>query len=52
VTAVGYGAKADGTKYWIAKNSWSERWGEKGFFYVVKGRGVCSFARTASFPIV
>jgi C1A family cysteine protease len=53
VTIVGYGAKPDGTKYWIAKNSWNETWGEKGFFYVLKGAsGICSLANTAYFPIV
>jgi aminopeptidase C len=51
VAIVGYGTNPDGTEYWIAKNSWGERWGENGFFYVVKGAEVCSLAHTACFPV-
>uniref|UniRef100_A0A7S2WJ20 Peptidase C1A papain C-terminal domain-containing protein n=1 Tax=Mucochytrium quahogii TaxID=96639 RepID=A0A7S2WJ20_9STRA len=27
VVVVGYGEASDGTKYWVAQNSWSTRWG-------------------------
>nr|AKO90288.1 cathepsin-like protein 2 [Tigriopus japonicus] len=33
VTIIGYG-NANGTKYWVAKNSWGENWGEKGTFRI------------------
>ena len=29
VTAVGYGVRAEGTKYWLVKNSWGPQSGEE-----------------------
>ncbi|CAN6226331.1 unnamed protein product [Urochloa humidicola] len=46
VLLVGYGATADGTKYWIVKNSWSDKWGEKGYIRMKRDiddtRGLCA----------
>jgi cathepsin L len=44
VLFVGYGADADGTEYWILKNSWATTWGIDGYMHVLMGDdgpGVC-----------
>ncbi|KAH7577051.1 hypothetical protein JRO89_XS01G0197700 [Xanthoceras sorbifolium] len=54
VAAVGYGVDADGTKYWLVKNSWSTRWGEGGYIRmqrdVVAMEGLCGIAMQPSYP--
>jgi cathepsin B len=37
VKLVGWGEDSDGTPYWLAANSWSPQWGEKGFFRIRRG---------------
>lgn len=55
VTVVGYGADADGTKYWLIRNSWDVSWGEEGYMRIQRDAGVegglCGLASKASFPV-
>ncbi|KAF8413408.1 hypothetical protein HHK36_001390 [Tetracentron sinense] len=54
VTAVGYGTSADGTKYWLVKNSWGTEWGVDGYIMMQRdvdaSEGVCGIAMEASYP--
>jgi C1A family cysteine protease len=54
VTAVGYGIAADGTKYWLVKNSWETGWGEEGYIRMERDidakEGLCGIAMESSYP--
>jgi len=40
VLLIGYGTDGS-TPYWTIKNSWGSRWGEKGFYRIIRGAGAC-----------
>jgi len=47
VTVVGYGEE-NGIPYWVVKNSWNERWGDKGFIRLKRGDRQCGIAQKLS----
>jgi len=51
VLAVGFGHDAkNNIDYWIVKNSWSNQWGEEGYFRIQRGTNMCGLAVCAAYP--
>jgi len=44
VRLLGWGVEK-GVPYWLAANSWSEKWGEKGTFKILRGEDHCKIER-------
>lgn len=51
VTLVGWGVH-NGMEYWICKNSWGDKWGLKGFFYIKMGDAEINSYMTSCKPLV
>ena len=49
IVAIGFGFDAEHGDYYIVKNSWGKRWGEKGYARIAPGN--CGVEAEASFPI-
>eukprot|EP00429_Kryptoperidinium_foliaceum_P063443 CAMPEP_0176057478 /NCGR_PEP_ID=MMETSP0120_2-20121206/28628_1 /TAXON_ID=160619 /ORGANISM="Kryptoperidinium foliaceum, Strain CCMP 1326" /LENGTH=489 /DNA_ID=CAMNT_0017390989 /DNA_START=79 /DNA_END=1548 /DNA_ORIENTATION=+ len=47
VALVGFGVdeSAKATDYWIIRNSWGPRWGERGYYRIIRGVGACGLNR-------
>lgn len=41
IRLIGWGVE-NGTKYWLAVNSWNEDWGDKGLFKIRRGVNECN----------
>jgi len=52
VLIVGYGTDtATNLDYWLVKNSWGPKWGEKGYVRLVRNKNECGLNSAASYPI-
>ena len=52
VAAVGYGTE-DGRDYWIVRNSWGTKWGDKGYFKIAaveNSVGICGIQFNSLYP--
>jgi cathepsin F len=50
IIIVGWG-QAQGTDYWLVRNSWGAQWGEQGYFRVVRNQDACGLAAAVTFPL-
>lgn len=51
VSIVGWGVDADGTKYWVGRNSWGTYWGEKGLFRILRGTNNLGIEHSCAYAV-
>eukprot|EP00054_Salpingoeca_dolichothecata_P027703 m.204413 g.204413 ORF g.204413 m.204413 type:complete len:456 (-) comp26027_c1_seq2:45-1412(-) len=51
VAVVGWGVDG-GKKYWIVKNSWSDKWGLEGYFMIARGQDECACESMAASAVL
>ena len=52
VLLVGAGTSSGGVDYWILQNQWGVEWGDKGYFYLERGKNACGIATSVFRPNV
>jgi hypothetical protein len=45
VKIIGWGSTAGGMPYWLVANSWAPRWGDQGYFKMLRGANLCGFEK-------